>query len=717
MAIVPLQTPSRPIWDAALARLETRLEVERDRVGLWLPVAMGAGIALWFILPHPLAWAGAIALLSALVLAGRLFGGSSRIAAMVTIGAAVAGLGLALVWGHSAWSAGPVVARPVTTSFMGRIERVEPLPARATTRLIIAPSGRSDLPARVRLTLGDRDRPGTTLAAGQAIAVRARIMPPPGPALPGGYDFAQRAWFDGIGAVGSIIGRPVVQPQDKGTNRAGVRVRLTQHIQAQLPDGQGGIAAALVTGDRGGISEADNDAMQRSGLAHLLSVSGLHITAVVGGTLLLLMRLLALSPRLALRTNVPLLAAAGAAVAAMGYTWMSGSEVPTIRSCIAALLVLAALALGREAVTLRLVAAGALMVMLLWPEAVAGPSFQLSFAAVTVIVALHEHPRVQGWFARRGDGLAAGLARSIAAMVLTGVAIELVLMPIALFHFHRTGVYGALANVIAIPLTTFIIMPAEALGLALDSVGLGAPAWWVAGQGLGLLLALAHGVSDMPGAVMTMPRPSPWGFGLSVAGLLWLLLWQSRWRWWGALPVVIGAAVMMSAPTPDLLVTSDGRHVAARMAGGDYATLRARAGEFVREQLSEAAGSDAEMVALADLPGSECNADMCRWTMQQSGRNWTIMAAHSRYLVETSELAQACAAADIVIADRWLPPMCKPRWLLLDRDDFDRHGGVAIYLDKARIETAIDPADAHPWRRADQVSGNDEADPQAAPAP
>jgi competence protein ComEC len=175
--------------------------------------------------------------------------------------------------------------------------------------------------------------------------------------------------------------------------------------------------------------------------------------------------------------------------------------------------------------------------------------------------------------------------------------------------------------------------------------------------------------------------------------------------------------MMVSAPAPDLLVTSDGRHVAARMAGGDFATLRARAGEFVREQLGEAAGSDAEMAALADLPGSECNADMCRWTMQQSGRSWTVMAARSRYLVETTELAHACAAADIVIADRWLPPTCKPRWLLFDRDDFDRHGGVAIYLDQARIETAIDPADAHPWRRADQVSGNDEADPQAAPAP
>lgn len=716
MASAPLQTPNRSIWDAALVRLETRLEVERDRVGLWLPVAMGAGIALWFILPHPLAWAGAVALLMAFVLVGRLVGGGSRIGAIVTIGATAAGLGLALVWVHSGWSAGPVIARPVTTSFTGRIERVEPLPARAATRLIIAPSGRNDLPDRVRLTLNDRDRRAAVLAAGQAIAVRARIMPPPGPALPGGYDFAQRAWFDGIGAVGSIIGPPVVQLANNDADQAGVRGRLTQHIQAQLPGSKGGIAAALVTGDRGGIAEADNDAMQRSGLAHLLSVSGLHITAVVGGTLLLMMRLLALSPRLALRANIPLLAAGGAALAAMGYTWLSGGEVPTIRSCIAALLVLAALALGREAVTLRLVAAGALLVMLLWPEAVSGPSFQLSFAAVTVIVALHEHPRVQGWFARRDDGLAAGMARSIAALVVTGIAIELVLMPIALFHFHRAGVYGALANVIAIPLTTFIIMPAEAIALALDTVGLGAPAWWVAGQGLSLLLALAHGVSDMPGAVLTMPRPSPWGFGLSVAGLLWLLLWQSRWRWWGALPVVIGSAMMMSAPAPDLLITSDGRHVAARIAGGDYATLRARAGEFVREQLNEAAGSDTEMAVLADLPGSECNADMCRWTMQQSDRDWTVMAARSRYLVETTELAQACAAADIVIADRWLPPSCKPRWLLFDRDDFDRHGGIAIYLDKARVETAIDPADAHPWRRADQVSGNDEADPQAAPA-
>src|SRR6185369_11233097 len=112
---------------------------------------------------------------------------------------------------------------------------------------------------------------------------------------------------------------------------------------------------------------------------------------------------------------------------------------PAVRSCAAALLVLIALSLGREAITLRLVAAGAFFVLLLWPEALAGPSFQLSFAAVTAIIALHEHPRVRGWFARREEGRGRRLARNLASLLLTGLVVEMALMPIGLFHFHKAG--------------------------------------------------------------------------------------------------------------------------------------------------------------------------------------------------------------------------------------------------------------------------------------
>ncbi|MEO5494690.1 MAG: ComEC/Rec2 family competence protein [Sphingomonas sp.] len=160
---------------------------------------------------------------------------------------------------------------------------------------------------------------------------------------------------------------------------------------------------------------------------------------------------------------------------------LTGNQVPTMRSCIAALLVLTALAMGREAITLRLVAAGAFVVLLLWPEALVGPSFQLSFAAVAAIVALHEQPTVRRWFLKRDEAWWRKAGRELGSLLLTGVVVEAALAPIALYHFHKSGLYGAFANIVAIPLTTFVIMPAEALALALalDAIGLGAPFWWV----------------------------------------------------------------------------------------------------------------------------------------------------------------------------------------------------------------------------------------------
>ena len=200
-------------------------------------------------------------------------------------------------------------------------------------------------------------------------------------------------------------------------------------------------------------------AMRRSGLTHLLSVSGLHITAVVAAAMLLSLKLLALSERLALRFRLVLVSAGVAAAAGIGYTLLTGAQVPTVRSCVAALLVLRGIALGREAISLRLVAVGALVVLLIRPEALAGPSFQMSFAAVTAIVALHSTHWARRLFERREEGIIGAHRARCSAIIMTGLAVELALMPMALFHFHRAGLYGVVANIVAIPLTTFVIMP------------------------------------------------------------------------------------------------------------------------------------------------------------------------------------------------------------------------------------------------------------------
>ncbi len=541
MATSPLQTPIAPRRTArrkALAvALEARLEAERERIGLWLPVALGAGIAAWLALPAKAHWIGLLLLLGAGVLGGLLIGWQSRTGRVVAVGCGVVAAGMLLIWGRALWVAAPVLAQPVTTSFSALVERVDARPARGQVRLIVRPYNRADLPPRLRVTATEGQ--AAAVLPGERVGLRARLMPPPTASLPGGYDFAQRAWFDGLGAVGTVIG-DISRASGAGQGQPPLRARLTRHIHDQIDGSAGGVAAALVTGDRGAISEADDEAMRRSGLAHLLSISGLHVTAVVGFTMLLAMRLLALSRRLALRGWVLPLAAAAAALAGGGYTLLAGAEVPTLRSFIASLLVLVAFLLGREALTLRLVAAGALLVMLWRPEALAGPSFQLSFTAVTAIIALHESRWMRAYVARREEPWAFRLGRGIGGLILTGLAVEAALAPIALFHFHKAGLYGALANVVAIPLTTFVVMPAEALALLFDSVGLGAPFWWIAEQALRLLIALAHTVADAPGAVTTLPSFPPWGFALAVFGGLWILLWQTRWRRLGVVPLAAG---------------------------------------------------------------------------------------------------------------------------------------------------------------------------------
>lgn len=700
IAFRPLQIGLRTHLVRLFTGLEHKLEAERDQLALWLPIGLGAGIAAWFALPGSLAWTGAAIAVAAIMLLAISFGQGSRAGhAIAWFALAMLG-GLAMIWIKAVWVAAPRIDHMGMSQFSGRIEAVEPLPARGIVRLRIAPDPSAGLPPHIRVNADAKTLPAD-IPAGSRIDLRARLLPPMGPPVPGGYDYARVAWFQGIGATGKALGTPVLHIADAGGFwpwLANVRVRLSAHIQSQIAGaGEGGVAASFVTGDQGAIPESDNDALRQAGLAHLLSVSGLHVSAVVGGVMLLTLRLLALSPRLALHAPLPLIAAGAGALAGVGYTLLSGAEVPTVRSCVAALLVLIGIAMGREAMTLRLVAAGALIVLLFWPEALAGPSFQLSFAAVASLIALHEHPRMVAFVARRDEAWLWRLGRAGASLLISGLVIELALTPIALFHFHKSGLYGAVANIAAIPLSTFVIMPLEALALLLDLVGLGAPAWWLTGKALSLLLWMAHKVGDAPGAVAALPS-MPWGaFALMIVGGLWIALWRTRMRRWGSVPLAIGALWSILTPPPDLLVTGDGRHVAIRTTDGRIALLRPRAGDYIRDVLGEASGVKAEALAFESLGNARCGDDMCAVDVAGGGRTWRVLATRSPYLIDIAVMNRACAEADIAISDRRLPRTCHPRWLKLDKPALAQSGGLAIRLGSGSVESVADHVGQHPW--------------------
>jgi competence protein ComEC len=684
------------------AALERLAEAERDQLPLWLPIGLIAGIAAWFWLPDHFGWAAFAAGMGALALGFATTAGGTRWGRALALFALAAALGCALIWWKADRATAPRLEREGLAELVATVETVQPLAAERTLRLVVAPQDPA-LPRRLRVTIPEGKAPAG-LTPGATVRLRAWLMPPAPMAAPGAYDFARAAWFQRIGGTGRAFDLTVTAPASARSWHATIadwRQRLAAHVRSRLGGGEGGIAAALATGDQFGISEADAEAMRRSGLAHLLSVSGLHLTAVVGAAMLLTLKLLALSPMLALRFRLVLIAAAVGALAGVAYTLLTGAEVPTVRSCIAALLVLAGVALGREALTLRLVAVGALVVLILWPESLVGPSFQMSFAAITAIVALHENPRVQAWLSRRDEGGLARAGRFVFGLILTGLAVEIALTPIALFHFHKAGLYGAMANVVAIPLTTFVIMPLEALALLFDTIGLGAPFWWLTGQALSLLLGLAHTTAGAPGAVALLPAMPRGAFALIVAGGLWICLWRTCWRRWGLVPVGIGAIWALATPAPDLLVTGDGRHLMVRDAAGRLALLRPRAGDYVRDTFAELSGAEPDFLDLDRFPAAACSVDLCTAHLDRGGRRWRLLATRTRHFVTWDAMIRACAEADIVVSDRLLPRACQPRWLRADRAFLRRTGGLAISLgSNPRVVTAAGEAGRHPWAPA-----------------
>jgi competence protein ComEC len=300
-------------------------------------------------------------------------------------------------------------------------------------------------------------------------------------------------------------------------------------------------------------------------------------------------------------------------------------------------------------------------------------------------------------FQRRYEGPIARLARALLGMVMTGLVVELALIPLALFHFHRAGLYGVGANIIAIPLTTFVIMPLEASALLLDVAGWGKPLWLLCGASIDGLLRLAQSVASARGAVALLPSMPSWAFGLMIVGGIWVCLWTTRMRILGVVPFVVGAVGAALSPSPDLLVTGDGRHLAV-VSDGTRLLLRERAGDYVRDLFAEASGFDGDPADLGSRPYSACSRDACVALMRKSATEWRMLATRSATRIDWATISRACADADIVVSDRRLPRGCVPRWLKLDRQSLARTGGIAIYLGNSpRVETVAEHVGAHPW--------------------
>ncbi|MDF2767165.1 MAG: Conserved menbrane protein of unknown function, partial [Rhodospirillales bacterium] len=358
-----------------------------------------------------------------------------------------------------------------TAPVEGRVVEIAPLPGGGGRVLLEDLSVRrlapEETPMRVRIRIAGGLE---GIAPGDRMTVLAELLAPPPPAAPGAFDYQRQAWFEGIGAVGFAYGAvrehvPGPPPSGLAEFWAELRHSVTQRILAAMPEPEGAIAAALMTGHQGAIPADIIEAMRDSGLAHLLSISGLHIGLIAGILLFGLRAAIALWPWLALRIPAKKVAAVAALIGTGAYVLLAGATVPTQRAFLMTAIVMLAVLTDRSAFTMRLVAWAAVAVALLRPEAVLGASFQMSFAAVTALIAAHE-----GLSARRqarAQGVATRIARTLAGIALTSLVAGAATAPFAAYHFHRLADYGVLANMIAVPITGFWVMPLAVLAFAL----------------------------------------------------------------------------------------------------------------------------------------------------------------------------------------------------------------------------------------------------------
>ncbi|HLB06200.1 MAG TPA: ComEC/Rec2 family competence protein, partial [Alphaproteobacteria bacterium] len=686
----------------AAARLASVLGAERERWFLWAPVAFGAGILVYFALPvEPPAWPAPL-IAGAAALGARLW--RRHTASMLALFAlALAAAGFTLVERRSDALADPVLRDEVGPgAVIGRIVAVAPRESGAVRLLLdhvtIEDLATAQTPERVRVVVRAKERPH--FVPGQWVDLFAVLAPPSGPATPGAFDFARDAYFQRIGGMGFALGPPRLVAPPPGADPDGfllwlngLRQALAERILAVGALPESSVSAALLVGERGAIPDEVNRAMQNSGLAHLLSISGLHIGLFAGLIFLAVRAALAAVEAVALRHPIKKWAAAVALAAAFGYVLISGMSVPTQRSFLMAGLVLLAVVLDRTSISMRLIAWAALAVVAASPESILGPSFQMSFAATMALIATYEVLRapLARW---QGQGrLGTRALAYLAGVVLTTVVAGAATAPFSVYHFNRLADYSVLANLVAVPLTAFWVMPWGIAVFLLLPFGAESLALVPMNWGVAAILWTAREVAALGGAVTLVPAMPATALLLMVGGGLWLCLWRRRWRLIGVAGIALGVALVPAGDRPDILVSGDAKLLGVATADGGFALSSTRRARFEAEIWLRRYGIR-EPAPWPDAGPSEDGRLSC----DDLG---CIYRAHGRtaaLIAHEAALEEDCTLADVVVS---LVPVRGPCQapVVIDRFDLWRKGAHAVWLgdDGVRAQSSADAQGDRPW--------------------
>ena len=673
-----------------IAAINTALLAQRGNHLAWVPVCLAIGIGSYFSLtfePITVVWWSGIIVVSIMAVVVRLLPYSVApllmACALVLVGAGLAKARVNLV-------TEPILSFRYYGPIQGRVIKIDRSASDATRltldNVVLSRMGPAKTPSRVRVSLhGDHTTP--LFVPGETIMTTGHLSQPSGPAEPYGFDFQRHAFFMKLGAVG-YTRNPVVGLQGSQKNwRLWIyaqRVAISRAVQREMPGEPGAFAAAIMTGDRAAMGQGTLADLRASNLAHLLAISGLHMGLLTGVIFTIVRFFIACFPFIALRVPTKKIAAVCAIVAGFFYLLLSGGNVATERAFIMITVMFVAILLDRRALTLRAVAMAAIVVLIIAPEALVGPGFQMSFAATTALVVVFQQmrkfdlTRFPKW------------QRGILSVVISSAVAGFATAPFAAAHFNMIAHYGLVANLLSVPLMGVLVMPAAVFAACLAPIGLAWIGLWFMEQGLKWIMYVAHTVGQAEGAVGHVAAPSQWVVPLMGLGLVWLAIWSGRGRVIGAAIAAVGFVLWSQTTRPALLVADNGALIGRATQDG-RALSRAKGSGFVAGIWLENDGApvDQDVAAARDglnISGRVVRTDLGPWSvMQVSGK--TALAD-----------LNGCGGADVLIsnqADAGDRPC-----LIYDLDRLRKTGSLALDIDDQNVLTitsARSVTGSRPW--------------------
>lgn len=668
------------------------LNANHHRLPLFLPVLVGCGVALYFGQEAPTPF-WPYMLTAALALGLFLKGWNHtwlRLSAAaifaLMLGASAAALRLHMV--EAPVLREPIFFKPVS----GVVEDLQHKEKK--TKLIlrdVTVEGleAKDTPKRVSISILKIPE---MLALGTRIQLPAMLFLPPSPVMPEAYDFARMFYFDQLGAVGFSPRRPEILDARSTSHESRItalRLAISDHLVAVMGAEAGAIASALMVGEQSRVSDEVSDSMRASGIYHILSISGLHMALATGMVFFLARLLLVIIPFAALHWPIKKISAVLALIAGAGYLLLAGAPVPAIRSYIMVACVLVAVLADRKGISMYSLGWAATLILLFMPESLFSASFQLSFAATLAIVGLYE--RYGQLLFHAQAGLFQRCLLYFLGLMLTSLAATFYTSPLAIAHFNRMAIYGVLANMLVVPLSSIVIMPAALVAFVTMPFGVDTIPLIVLKWGLEIMMAMSRFVEHFPYANITLPSPSNAGFLLMIAGGLWFVLWGTRIRYIGLALLASGLATIVFFKPYDVIISDDAKRIAYRSADNRWVMLRGDVDSFEAEIWLRSQGQEmmlSRKQALLIMPELRCDKTSCMVTREGK----TLLVS-----IKKSDDDYCTSGADIIVTDRFLT--CDHISHIIDRGFVESHGATALRFSGGMLQlsTAQESRGHWPW--------------------